>query len=146
MTERLHFHFPLSMFMHWRRKWQPTPVFLPGESQGWGCLVGCHLWGRTGSDTTEVMKQQQQSLSCVQLFVTPWTVVCQDTLSMGFSSQEYCCQMGCHSLLQGIFPTQGLDPGLLHCRQILYHLPSGKLLKLSRLQCSHLSKEDNHST
>ena len=30
--------------MHWRRKWQPTPVFLPGESQGWRSLVGCHLW------------------------------------------------------------------------------------------------------
>ena len=41
-------------FLHWRRKWQPTPVFLPGESQGWGSLVGCHLWGRTESDTTEV--------------------------------------------------------------------------------------------
>ena len=40
-------------FMHWRRKWQPTPVFLPGESQGWGSLVGCHLWGHTESDTTE---------------------------------------------------------------------------------------------
>ena len=34
-------------FMHWRRKWQPTPVFLPGESQGQGSLVGCCLWGRT---------------------------------------------------------------------------------------------------
>ena len=43
----------LSTFMHWRRKWQPIPVFLPGESQGWGSLVGCHLWGRTESDTTE---------------------------------------------------------------------------------------------
>ena len=41
-------------FTHWRRKWQPTPVFLPGESQGWGSLVGCHLWSRTESDTTEV--------------------------------------------------------------------------------------------
>ena len=40
-------------FMHWRRKWQPTPVFLPGESQGLGSLVGCRLWGRTESDTTE---------------------------------------------------------------------------------------------
>ena len=40
--------------MHWRRKWQPTPVFLPGESQGWGSLVGCRLWGRTELDTTEV--------------------------------------------------------------------------------------------
>ena len=41
-------------FIHWRRKWQPTPVFLPGESQGRGSLVGCRLWGRTESDTTEV--------------------------------------------------------------------------------------------
>ena len=41
-------------FTHWRRKWQPTSVFLPGESQGWGSLLGCRLWGRTESDTTEV--------------------------------------------------------------------------------------------
>ena len=45
--------FSLFTFMHWRRKWQPTPVFLPGESQGWGSLVGCRLWGRMESDTTE---------------------------------------------------------------------------------------------
>ena len=32
-------------FIHWRRKWQPTPVLLPGESQGQGSPVGCHLWG-----------------------------------------------------------------------------------------------------
>ena len=42
----------LFTFMHWR-KWQPTPVFLPGESQGRWSLVGCRLWGRTESDTTE---------------------------------------------------------------------------------------------
>ena len=41
-------------FMPWRRKWHPTPVFLPGESQGQGSLVGCRLWGHTESDTTEV--------------------------------------------------------------------------------------------
>ena len=35
-------------------KWQPTPVFLPGESQGQGSLVSCHLRGHTESDTTEV--------------------------------------------------------------------------------------------
>ena len=40
-------------FMHWRRKWQPTPVFLPGESQGRGSLVGYRLWSRTELDTTE---------------------------------------------------------------------------------------------
>ena len=39
--------------MHWRRKWQPTPVFLPGESQVRGNLVGCHLWGHTKLVTTE---------------------------------------------------------------------------------------------
>ena len=43
----------LFSFMHWRRKWQPTPLFLPGESQGQGSLVGCRLWGRTESDMTE---------------------------------------------------------------------------------------------
>ena len=40
-------------FTHRRRKWQPTPVFLPGASQGRGSPVGCHLWGRTELDTTE---------------------------------------------------------------------------------------------
>ena len=44
----------LLTFMRWRRKWQPTPVFLPGES------VGHRLWGHTESDTTEVTQQQQQ--------------------------------------------------------------------------------------
>ena len=44
----------LFTFMHWRRKWQPTPVFLPGESQGQGSLVSCRLWGHTESDMTEV--------------------------------------------------------------------------------------------
>ena len=44
----------LFTFLLWRRKWQPTPVFLPGESQGWGSLVGCRLWGHTELDTTEV--------------------------------------------------------------------------------------------
>ena len=50
----------LFTFMHWIRKWQPTPVFLPEESQGRRSLVGCHLWGRTELDTTEATWQQQQ--------------------------------------------------------------------------------------
>jgi len=46
--------FPFTFhFMNWRRKWQPTPVFLPGEYQGRQRLVGCRLWGCTESDTTE---------------------------------------------------------------------------------------------
>ena len=43
----------LFTFLHWMRKWQPTPVFLPGESQGRRSLMGCRLWGCTESDTTE---------------------------------------------------------------------------------------------
>ena len=43
----------LFTFLHWRRQWQPTPVFLPGESRGRGSLVGCRLRGRTESDTTD---------------------------------------------------------------------------------------------
>ena len=54
--------FPFT-FMHWRRRWHPTPVFLPGESQGRGSLVGCRLWGRTESDTTEATQQRPQQPS-----------------------------------------------------------------------------------
>ena len=49
-------------FMHWRRKWQPTPMFLHGESQGQGSLASCRLWGRIESDTTEATYQQQQQI------------------------------------------------------------------------------------
>ena len=54
-----------------------------------------------------------QSLSGVQLFTTLWSLAHQAPLSMEFSR---------NSLLRGIFPTQGSNLGLLHCRQILYHL------------------------
>ena len=52
----------LFSFIHWRRQWQPTPVFLPGESQGRGSLVGCYLWGRTESDTTEATCSSSSSI------------------------------------------------------------------------------------
>ena len=54
MGSRLSDFLSLFTFTHWRRKWQITPVFLPGESQGQGSLVGCHPWGRTESDTTDM--------------------------------------------------------------------------------------------
>ena len=81
----------LFTFMHWRRKWQPIPVFLPGESQGQRNLVGCSLWGLTESDTTESTYQYQQpvtifssvqSLSRVRLFEIPWTATCQTSMSI----------------------------------------------------------------
>ena len=74
-TERPNFHFSLSLFtfLHWRRKWQPTPLFLPGESHGRGSLVGCRLWGCTESDTTGVTQQQQQQAKLILLLrkITP---------------------------------------------------------------------------
>ena len=63
-------------------------------------------------------------LSHIQLFATPWTVVYQAPLSMVFSKQEY--WSGLSSFLQGIFLTQGLNLGLLHCRQTLPSEPPGK--------------------
>jgi len=68
----------------------------------------------------------------VQFFATPWTVDHQGPLSLGFSKQN--TGVGCHSLLQGIFLTQGLNPGLSHCRQILYHLSyQGRCFKVKVL-------------
>ena len=54
----------LFTFMHWRRKWQPTPVFLPGESQGRGSLLGCSPRGCEELDTSERL-HFHFSLSCI---------------------------------------------------------------------------------
>ena len=66
----------LFTFMYWRRKWQPNPVFLPGESQGWGSLVGCRLWGRrVGHDWSDLAAAAAKPLShhpveCVCLLIS----------------------------------------------------------------------------
>ena len=76
----------LFTFMHWRRKWQPTPVFLPGESQGRGSPVGCRLWGRTELDTTKATQQQQQQHPIMKR-----------TSFLGVSSQRSCGSSQNHS-------------------------------------------------
>ena len=53
----------LFTFMHWRRKWQPTPVFLPGEPQGWRSLVGCCLWGHTVGHTVAKRLSSSSSIT-----------------------------------------------------------------------------------
>ena len=76
----------LFTFMHWRRKWQPAPVFLPGESQGWWSLVGSRLWGRTESDTTEATQQQQQHAKWRASPVAQWICVqCRNHRRHGFN-------------------------------------------------------------
>ena len=69
-------------------------------------------------------------LSHVRLFMTPWTVAYEAPPSMGFSRQEYWI-LDCHFLRQGIFPTQGLNPDLLHCRQTFYPLSRQGAIQLS---------------
>ena len=76
------------------------------------------------------------SLSCVRLCVTPWTVACQDRLSVGILQASILdTRVGCHVLLQGIFPTLASNPGLPHCRQILYRLCQGSPRILERVGC-----------
>ena len=75
----------LFTFMHWRRKWQPTPVFLPGESQGRGSLVGCRPWGRTESDTTERLSSSSSSSSSIPLCVCAGSSL-SSHLSMDYSA------------------------------------------------------------
>ena len=65
--------------MHWRRKWQPTPGFLPGESQGQGSLVGCRLWGRTESDTTEATWRRRQRLRILHYNLSKSSCFCNYT-------------------------------------------------------------------
>ena len=59
----------LFTFTHWRRKWQPTSVFLPGESQGQGSLVGCHLWV---AQSRTRLKRLSSSSSSSYLMITSW--------------------------------------------------------------------------
>ena len=66
------------------------------------------------------VKLKGKSLSRVRLFATPWTVAHQAPLSMGFSSQEYWSGLSFPS--PGDLPDPVIEPGLCHCRQILYHL------------------------
>ena len=66
------------------------------------------------------VKVKVKSLRPVRLFATPWTVTYQAPPTMGFPRQE--CWNGLPFPFQEIFPTQGSKPGLLHCRQTLYHL------------------------
>ena len=78
--------------------------------------------GKSISESVAVVK----SLSCVPLFCKShgWYVAHQAPLSMEFSRQEY--WEGCHFLLQGIFPTQGLNPCHLHWQEVLYNCATGE--------------------
>ena len=85
----------LFTFMHWRSKWQATPMFLPGESQGRRSLVGCCLWGRTESDTTEATYQQQQHAHIMSNILRKWKWQPTPVFLPG-ESQGWGSLVGCH--------------------------------------------------
>ena len=119
-------------FMHWRRKWHPTLVLLPGKSHGRRSLVGYSPWGHKQLGTIEAHFHFQ---AYKRNIFHPWTLKCKWMWSRSVVSDSatpwLLCPwdfpgkntgVGSLPLLQGIFPTQGLNLALLHCRQILYQL------------------------
>ena len=83
-------------------------------------LLKRNSWSRLATRIPKHSEKWKWKWSCsVMSLVTPWTIAYQAPLSMGFSMQEY---WSCHGFLQGIFPTQGSNPGLLHRRQMVYRL------------------------
>ena len=80
----------------------------------------------------EKVKVRVKLLSHARLFATPWIVACTKFLRP-WDFQGKSTGVGCHFLLQGIFPTQGLNPGLSHCRQTLYHLSHQGSPKMEKL-------------
>jgi len=86
------------------------------------CISTCTLQGNKHKHGTskKIIGGSLAAKLCLTL-VTAWTVACQAPLPMGFSRQEYCSGLPFPSPGE-IFPTQGMNPGLLHCRQILYQL------------------------
>ena len=94
-----------------------------GGTEARGTEIGGRGWGGEGGGRNRSRRQDRpvpaRSFPIEVVVVTaqiPWTVACQAPLSMEFSRQEYWS-----ALLWGIFLTQGSNPGLLHCRWILYH-------------------------
>ena len=117
------------VYMYWRRKWQPTPVFLPGKFHGQRSLVGYSPWScKVRHDLAT--KQKMYICVCMKAKVL-FTQSCSILSFHGLWPARLLCPWNSsarilewvfQSLLQGIVPTQGSNPGLLHCRWILYCL------------------------
>ena len=98
----------------WRRAWQPTPVFLPGESHEQRSLAGCSPQVCKELDTNNHVCACTRMcvlhcFSCVQLFKSLWTVAHQTPQTMGFSRQEHWSRLPCPS--PGDLPDPGIQPG-----------------------------------
>ena len=91
--------------MPWRRKWQPTPVRLPGKSHGWRNLVGYSPWGRKESDTTErlhftssrgssQLRDRTQVSHMAGRFFTSWATRKANIYALPFPSTRLCLVVG----------------------------------------------------
>ena len=122
----------------------PIPGILQARTLEWVAISSSNAWK---------WKVKVKSLSRVRLLATPWTAAYQAPPSMGFSRQDYWSGVplpspkntgvGSHSLLQEIFPTQGSNPGFLHCRKILYHLSHQGSLRILEWVAYHFSRESS---
>ena len=91
----------------------------PGDGDGQGGLACCSPWGCQELDTTERLNNNKMHAKSLQSCLTLGHAAHQ-TLSMDSPAKN--TGVGCHALLQGIFPNKGLNQGLPLCRWILYHL------------------------
>ena len=116
---------------NWEKRWWAP------YSLGQNSLFSKLLWFEFISAAATV-----QSLSRVRLLATPWTVTIR--LLCPRDSPGKNIGVGCHALLQGIFPTQGSNPGLLYFRQILYHSPTRKVqIHFYLMLLAVFSKQEN---
>ena len=114
------------------------------ENSAFRCASVIMIWLQIIEIPTQTgLSNKVKSFSCVQLFVTPWTVAYQAPPCMEFSRQEY--QSGLPFPSPRDLPNLGIKPGLLHCRQSLYHLShqgspnnisNGKKLNILHLRSS----------
>ena len=95
--------------MHWRRKWQPTPVFLPGESQGRGSLVGCRLWGCTELTRLKRLSSSSSSSTHYLCLSDPGLLAIGFGLPNGSAGKESACSVGDLGSIPGLgkYPGEG---------------------------------------
>ena len=132
----------------WRRKWQPTPVFLPGKFHGWRSLASYSTWGCRIKLTLSPLlfscysvdkRKKVKSLSCVRFFATPWTVAYEAPPSMKFSRQEYWSVLPFPS--PGDLPKPGIKLGLPALQADT--LPFEPSVQFSSVQFSHSVVSDS---
>ena len=123
----------LFTFMHWRRKWQPTPVFWPGESQGRGSLVGCRLGShRVGHDWSDLAAAA--AAAALIDTINQGYIHCKHKVSTGASKVKWVTTSICLTIFNNIFLYNLLCP-YYYCK-----IASGRVARSRLPQCSSPSR------